>query len=126
MEADKTSSRIEALADIYRIMRPGEPPTEETSERLFMIYFSLKRILIKDKKLSVRLRVLEKSQVLKVMSKDIMESAGTWIIDELNGWSQVIWSSDVREDLPITFWIKNEDIIQIRSERYDLSAEVEG
>ena len=121
MEADKTSSRIEALADIYRIMRPGEPPTEETSERLFYDLFFTKAHFNKDK-IECKAKDTEKSQVLKVMSKDIMESAGTWIIDESNGWSKVILSSDVREDLPITFWIKNEDIIQVRSERYDLSA----
>ena len=49
IEADKTSSRVEALADIYRIMRPGEPPTEETSERLFYDLFFTKANFKKDK-----------------------------------------------------------------------------
>jgi DNA-directed RNA polymerase subunit beta len=32
---DKNASREEALIDIYRVMRPGEPPTLETAEALF-------------------------------------------------------------------------------------------
>ncbi|MTJ81644.1 MAG: DNA-directed RNA polymerase subunit beta [Telmatospirillum sp.] len=32
---DKNTSREEALIDIYRVMRPGEPPTLETAEALF-------------------------------------------------------------------------------------------
>ena len=33
--------RSEALASIYKIMRPGEPPTEESSEKLFYDLFLL-------------------------------------------------------------------------------------
>ncbi|QNT77332.1 DNA-directed RNA polymerase subunit beta [Entomobacter blattae] len=33
--ADKNASREDALIDIYRVMRPGEPPTRETAESLF-------------------------------------------------------------------------------------------
>ncbi len=32
---DKNTNRDEALMDIYRVMRPGEPPTPETAETLF-------------------------------------------------------------------------------------------
>jgi len=32
---DKNNNRDEALIDIYRVMRPGEPPTPETAEALF-------------------------------------------------------------------------------------------
>ncbi len=32
---DKNTSREEALIDIYRVMRPGEPPTLETAETMF-------------------------------------------------------------------------------------------
>ncbi|MDT8316042.1 DNA-directed RNA polymerase subunit beta [Roseomonas mucosa] len=32
---DKATNRDEALMDIYRVMRPGEPPTPETAEALF-------------------------------------------------------------------------------------------
>ena len=32
---DTTSSKLEALIEIYRMMRPGEPPTKEAAENLF-------------------------------------------------------------------------------------------
>ena len=35
LAADKNSNREMALIDIYRVMRPGEPPTLETAEGLF-------------------------------------------------------------------------------------------
>jgi DNA-directed RNA polymerase subunit beta len=35
LAADKNKNRDEALIDIYRVMRPGEPPTLETAEALF-------------------------------------------------------------------------------------------
>ncbi len=39
LEADKNHSREEALLDIYRVMRPGEPPTYETADQLFRALF---------------------------------------------------------------------------------------
>ncbi len=35
LAADKNANREDALIDIYRVMRPGEPPTSETAETLF-------------------------------------------------------------------------------------------
>jgi DNA-directed RNA polymerase subunit beta len=35
LAVDKNSNRDDALIDIYRVMRPGEPPTPETAEGLF-------------------------------------------------------------------------------------------
>ena len=35
LAVDKNSNRDDALIDIYRVMRPGEPPTAETAETLF-------------------------------------------------------------------------------------------
>ena len=37
--AEKDVKRADALAAIYKIMRPGEPPTEESSEKLFYDLF---------------------------------------------------------------------------------------
>ena len=37
---DKNDTREMALFDIYRVMRPGEPPTPETAETLFASLFS--------------------------------------------------------------------------------------
>ncbi len=35
MRLDTTSNSLEALVEIYRMMRPGEPPTKESAENLF-------------------------------------------------------------------------------------------
>jgi len=35
MALDATTNRLEALVEIYRMMRPGEPPTKESAENLF-------------------------------------------------------------------------------------------
>ena len=35
LSADSTTNRLEALVEIYRMMRPGEPPTKEAAENLF-------------------------------------------------------------------------------------------
>ena len=35
MRADTTATNLEALAEIYRMMRPGEPPTKEAATLLF-------------------------------------------------------------------------------------------
>ncbi|WP_199508259.1 MULTISPECIES: DNA-directed RNA polymerase subunit beta [unclassified Psychrobacter] len=39
LRADTTSSREEALIEIYKVMRPGEPPTVDTAEKLFESMF---------------------------------------------------------------------------------------
>ncbi len=39
LAADKNESREDALTDIYRVMRPGEPPTLETADALFKSLF---------------------------------------------------------------------------------------
>ena len=44
MWVDKNHSREQALVDIYRVMRPGEPPTAETAETLFgQLFFDSER-----------------------------------------------------------------------------------
>src|SRR6266478_1713124 len=44
MAVDKNHSREQALIDIYRVMRPGEPPTAETAETLFgQLFFDSER-----------------------------------------------------------------------------------
>ncbi|MDH3419180.1 MAG: DNA-directed RNA polymerase subunit beta, partial [Gammaproteobacteria bacterium] len=39
LRIDSTSTRLEALVEIYRMMRPGEPPTKEAAENLFQNLF---------------------------------------------------------------------------------------
>lgn len=44
LRIDSSSSRLEALVEIYRMMRPGEPPTREAAEQLFEnLFFSSER-----------------------------------------------------------------------------------
>ena len=39
MKIDTTANALEALVEIYRMMRPGEPPTKESAENLFQNLF---------------------------------------------------------------------------------------
>ncbi len=39
LRTDTTNSQLEALVEIYRMMRPGEPPTKEAAENLFQSLF---------------------------------------------------------------------------------------
>ena len=44
LKVDKATSRVDALSDIYRVMRPGEPPTLEAGEALFgQLFFDRER-----------------------------------------------------------------------------------
>jgi len=44
LRIDSTQTRMDALVEIYRMMRPGEPPTKESAENLFQnLFFSLER-----------------------------------------------------------------------------------
>ena len=44
LKADKNETRFEALSDIYRVMRPGEPPTQDAADALFgQLFFDPER-----------------------------------------------------------------------------------
>ena len=44
LRADPARTQLEALVEIYRMMRPGEPPTKESAENLFYnLFFNLER-----------------------------------------------------------------------------------
>lgn len=44
LRIDPSNSQLEALVEIYRMMRPGEPPTKEAAEALFKnLFFNLDR-----------------------------------------------------------------------------------
>lgn len=44
LRVDSSTNRLEALVEIYRMMRPGEPPTREAAEQLFEnLFFSAER-----------------------------------------------------------------------------------
>lgn len=44
LKGDSTNSQLEALVEIYRMMRPGEPPTKDAAEALFdNLFFNSER-----------------------------------------------------------------------------------
>jgi len=44
LRADPTKTQLEALVEIYRMMRPGEPPTKEAAQNLFQnLFFTFER-----------------------------------------------------------------------------------
>ena len=44
LRVDNSTNKLEALVEIYRMMRPGEPPTKDAAEGLFNnLFFSLER-----------------------------------------------------------------------------------
>ena len=79
LAADKNATREEALIDIYRVMRPGEPPTLETAEALFSgLFFDSERYDLSavgrvkmnarlDQETPDTLRVLRKQDVLAIL-----------------------------------------------------------
>ncbi|MBL8905042.1 MAG: DNA-directed RNA polymerase subunit beta [Rhizobiales bacterium] len=79
LKADKVESYEQALLEIYRVMRPGEPPTRETAEALFNgLFFDPERYdlsAVGRVKMNMRLeldvpdtmRVLRKEDILAVI-----------------------------------------------------------
>ncbi len=80
LQLDKARSREEALFEIFKILRPGEPPTIETAETLFNNLFfnsdrydlsSVGRLKISSKfkkQTPVEQRVLDKSDIIDVVN----------------------------------------------------------
>ena len=79
MMVDKCDTREEALIDIYRVMRPGEPPTVESAQALFQsLFFDPERYDLSDVgrvKMNARLdldtpddlRILRKEDILAIL-----------------------------------------------------------
>jgi DNA-directed RNA polymerase subunit beta len=79
LAVDKNANRDDALIDIYRVMRPGEPPTPETAEALFRgLFFNPDRYdlsAVGRVKMNMRLsmdapdtmRVLRKEDILRTV-----------------------------------------------------------
>ncbi len=71
--SDKCDTREEALLDIYRVMRPGEPPTVESAEALFnSLFFDPERYDLSPVgrvKMNMRLD-LEADDQFRILSKD--------------------------------------------------------
>ncbi|MDR1826984.1 MAG: DNA-directed RNA polymerase subunit beta, partial [Methylobacteriaceae bacterium] len=74
LAADKNSSREDALFDIYRVMRPGEPPTIESAEAMFhSLFFDPERYdlsAVGRVKMNDRLRFDDVPDTVRVLRKE--------------------------------------------------------
>jgi len=96
LAADKNESREDALFDIYRVMRPGEPPTIETAEAMFTsLFFDPERYdlsAVGRVKMNMRLdldaddtvRVLRKEDILAVIKTLLELRDGKGEIDDID------------------------------------------
>ena len=71
---DPTSNRLEALVEIYRMMRPGEPPTKDSAEQLFQnLFFNAERYDLSDvgrMKFNRRLSITEDKENPGILDTD--------------------------------------------------------
>ncbi|MEY4270054.1 MAG: hypothetical protein RLZZ58_1270, partial [Pseudomonadota bacterium] len=76
LKVDKAEERDQALSDIYRVMRPGEPPTRETAEALFAgLFFDGERYdlsAVGRVKLNMRLGLDADDSVTTLRAEDIL------------------------------------------------------
>jgi DNA-directed RNA polymerase subunit beta len=76
LKADKAEEREQALSDIYRVMRPGEPPTLETAESLFAgLFFDPDRYdlsAVGRVKLNMRLDLDAEDTVTTLRTEDLL------------------------------------------------------
>ena len=96
LAVDKNESRQDALFDIYRVMRPGEPPTMETAEAMFnSLFFDAERYdlsAVGRVKMNMRLdvdaedtvRVLRKEDILAVVKTLVDLRDGKGEIDDID------------------------------------------
>jgi DNA-directed RNA polymerase subunit beta len=96
LRVDKNAVRDDALFDIYRVMRPGEPPTVEAAETMFNgLFFDSERYDLSSVgrvKMNMRLeedcpddmRVLRKEDVLKVLKTLVGLRDGRGEIDDID------------------------------------------
>ncbi|MFZ2018323.1 MAG: DNA-directed RNA polymerase subunit beta [Methyloceanibacter sp.] len=96
LAVDKNSNTEEALLDIYRVMRPGEPPTPEAAQNLFNgIFFDAERYdlsAVGRVKMNMRLdldapdtvRTLRKEDILAVIKTLVGLRDGKGEIDDID------------------------------------------
>ena len=96
LTVDKNSSREDALFDIYRVMRPGEPPTIDSAEAMFQsLFFDSERYdlsAVGRVKMNMRLdlqvedtvRVLRKDDILAVVKALVDLRDGRGEIDDID------------------------------------------
>ena len=96
LAADRNNSREEALVDIYRVMRPGEPPTLESAHELFTSLFfdsekydlsAVGRVKMNgrlDMDVEDSVRVLRKQDVLSVLKILVDLKDGRGEVDDID------------------------------------------
>ncbi|CUS47506.1 MAG: DNA-directed RNA polymerase beta subunit RpoB [Idiomarinaceae bacterium HL-53] len=96
MRIDGSTNRLEALVEIYRMMRPGEPPTKDAAESLFEnLFFSEDRYdlsTVGRMKFNRRLGrddqtgpgILTKEDIVEVMKKLIEIRNGLDVVDDID------------------------------------------
>ncbi|OWJ65479.1 DNA-directed RNA polymerase subunit beta [Inquilinus limosus] len=89
---DRNASREDALIDIYRVMRPGEPPTLESAEALFNgLFFDQERYdlsAVGRVKMNARLG-FETDDQLRVLRKDDILSILKILVDLKDGRGEI-------------------------------------
>jgi DNA-directed RNA polymerase subunit beta len=96
MRLDTTTNALEALVEIYRMMRPGEPPTKESAENLFQnLFFTDERYDLSNvgrMKFNRRLGreettgpgTLTKDDIIKVLKELIAIRNGNGTVDDID------------------------------------------
>ena len=117
--SDKSSNREEALIEIYKVMRPGEPPTVETAEKLF---YDL--VFGKSKLAQETVEVFAEPKAGKAITELRRADVGpVWVLDQDGDWTLIIVPNSVRPtEIQEPVWVRNDDLVFLGSERYDLSA----
>lgn len=97
--SDRNMSKADALLDIYRVLRPGEPPTLETADAIFQSLFFeedkydlsvVGRVKLNgrlDVDLSEDLRVLTRQDILSIVKKLLDLKDGRGEIDDIDNLS---------------------------------------
>ncbi|WP_026359432.1 DNA-directed RNA polymerase subunit beta [Sphingomonas sp. PR090111-T3T-6A] len=92
LKADKVEERDHALSEIYRVMRPGEPPTKETAEALFAgLFFDPERYdlsAVGRVKLNMRLDLDAEDTVTTLRTEDILAVVKT-LVDLKDGKGEI-------------------------------------
>lgn len=96
LRVDPTTNALEALVEIYRMMRPGEPPTKEAAEALFKnLFFTPERYDLSDvgrmkfnrrvgRQDTVGSGVLDKDDIIAVMKTLISIRNGEGSVDDID------------------------------------------
>ncbi len=92
LTVDKNSSREDALFDIYRVMRPGEPPTIDSAEAMFQsLFFDSERYdlsAVGRVKMNMRLD-LQVEDTVRVLRKDDILSVVRALVDLRDGRGEI-------------------------------------